>query len=316
MNIINPNVEIIEQEDLFKHIELCGRTCYHSSDLITPDSAKKFVNMLIESGHGSVLEHATVYLKIPYHHSDSEDSIIEFYGEIPYARVTYVYDVDEEDNFAYITTNYRVINDYNWYDDLKYLCEPTEYHEKRITVRFTTDIGVSREYNRHRVNSISEESTRYCNYTKERHGEGLNIMTNCDVSEIDVLESVEKWDCHDEYGDLNEDDLFSAMCEEIVHYGGLIDVVDTWIFANLAAQWSYKQLIKLGWKAQQARRVLPLDTKTELVHTAFESDWQHFLSLRSPKYGAKGVHPDAANLADKLYDLLNSKYGKSFKDVL
>jgi hypothetical protein len=61
---------------------------------------------------------------------------------------------------VYITTNYRVLYENNWLDDLKYLCEPTEYHEKRITVKFICDRGVSHEFVRHRVFSFAQESTR------------------------------------------------------------------------------------------------------------------------------------------------------------
>ena len=51
----------------------------------------------------------------------------------------------------YVTTNYRVLVENNWLDDLKYLCEPTQYHEKRYTFKVTTSIGVSREGNRHKL---------------------------------------------------------------------------------------------------------------------------------------------------------------------
>ena len=65
MKLIKPSFQIIPLEDLMKHIELCGRVCYKSEDKITDDSAKSFVDRIIKSGHGAVLEHGTVYLKIP-----------------------------------------------------------------------------------------------------------------------------------------------------------------------------------------------------------------------------------------------------------
>ena len=55
------------------------------------------------------------------------------------------------------------------------MTEPTEDHEKRYTVRFTYHLAVARDVNRHRVQSIGEESTRYCNYSKEKFGKELNI---------------------------------------------------------------------------------------------------------------------------------------------
>ena len=71
MKLIKPTVEIIKQEEydlnhIFKFIELAGRTCYKSEDKITEDSAKNFVDRMIKSGHGAMLEHGTVYLTIPY----------------------------------------------------------------------------------------------------------------------------------------------------------------------------------------------------------------------------------------------------------
>lgn len=69
MRIINPKVEIIPQgsglEGIYKQIEIAGRTCYKSEDKITEGSAKEFVNRMIKSGHGAMLEHGTIYLRIP-----------------------------------------------------------------------------------------------------------------------------------------------------------------------------------------------------------------------------------------------------------
>lgn len=310
MNIITPLVQIINQNydlgSIYKHIELCGRTCYHSQNKITEDSAKRFVDNLIKSGHGSVLEHGTIYLAIPINEWLDYDTYVYNYKTNPYSKVN-----DSQINWkdwsglVYITTNLRVLVENDWLDDLKYICEPTEHHERRITVKFTTGIDISREINRHRVNSISEESTRYCNYSLGKFGSSINIALNTDIDEQDVIDCAETWDsCWDD-NRLNEDKLFKTMCLKIGNNkDDLFGIVDTWFFANLACEWAYKKLISLGWKAQQARRILPLDTQTELVHTAFISDWKHFLSLRSPKYGATGVHPDAAYLADELYDLL------------
>ena len=68
--------------------------------------------------------------------------------------------VKTDDKYAYITMNYRHIVEHNWLNDLKYLCEPTEFHEKRVTVHFVCDRGVSHEFVRHRVMSFAQESTR------------------------------------------------------------------------------------------------------------------------------------------------------------
>lgn len=158
MRLIKPSIEILEQEPgiqgIYKQIEKAGRTCYKSENLITEDSAEKFVNMIKDRQHTAMLEHGTVYLHINWPYRSSSPLIK--YSINPYSITKYVdntYDI-------YVTTNYRVLYENNWLNDLQYLCEPTEYHEKRITVKFICDRGVSHEFVRHRVFSFAQESTR------------------------------------------------------------------------------------------------------------------------------------------------------------
>lgn len=296
MKILNPTIEIITQsegiEGIYKQVELAGRTCYQSFENITEDSAKKFTDRMMKSGHCGMLEHATIYLKIPI----NIDMAKTFLDQVStWTKCTLV--ICKEGNWWAITTNLRVIFErFVLSDVFQYLCEPTEYHEKRITVKMTTDIGVTREGNRHRVNSMAEMSTRYCNFSKDKFGNELSIMSNADISEQNVKDCLFNW-CYEDRT------VFEAMCKDIANKDdSKFGIIDTWVFSNLASEWSYMKLIKLGWTAQQARRILPLDTHSELVHTAFISDWCHFLSLRSPKYGATGVHPDMVIIADKIYD--------------
>lgn len=147
MRLINQSFEILEQkpglEGIYQQIELAGRTCYKSEDKITEDSAKGFVDRMIKSGHGAMLEHGTVYLAMPM------ETIIPIeanswgkYTKNPYSKGFKVCEVNGQRRVA-VTTNLRVLVENDWLDDLKYLCEPTEYHEKRVTVRFVCDRGVS-----------------------------------------------------------------------------------------------------------------------------------------------------------------------------
>lgn len=144
MKLIKPSWKILEQESgidgIYKAIERAGRTCYKSEDKITENSAKPFVDRMVKSGHGAMLEHGTVYLKL----TPSEIHIYHKYRDNPYTNVNVV---NSEDPYPvptyYISTNYRVLVEHGWLNDLKYLCEPTEHHEKRITVRFICDRGVS-----------------------------------------------------------------------------------------------------------------------------------------------------------------------------
>ena len=160
MKLIKPNLEILEQQSgldgIYKQIELAGRVCYKSEDKITEDSAKAFVNRMIKSGHGAMLEHGTVYLDLP--NSARDFCAVEDYAMNKCSRLVVI----EEDGMFhnYVTTNLRVLVENDWLDDLQYICEPTEHHEKRITVKWICDRGVSHEFVRHRVFSFAMESTR------------------------------------------------------------------------------------------------------------------------------------------------------------
>ena len=138
-----------EKVPLHDHIERCGRICY-ASESAGGEKAVEFCNRLIRSGHLSVLEHGTIYLKI---YSDSPDNAK--YYDNQYSE----HYVDEEDN-AYITTNYRVLIENNWLKDLRYLCKQTGCHDKRITVKWNVNRAIANEIVRHRKFSYSQQSTR------------------------------------------------------------------------------------------------------------------------------------------------------------
>lgn len=288
MRLIKPNLEILEQQPgldgIYKIIEQAGRTCYRSEDKITEDSAKAFVDRMIASGHGAMLEHGTVYLDLP--NSARDFCAVEDYAMNKYSRLVVI---EENGMFHnYVTTNLRVLVENDWLEDLEFICEPTEYHEKRITVKWTCDRGILAEFTRHRIFSFAAESTRYCNYSKNKFGNELTFIIPTWMDTIKDGDTF-SYDTHIEEWQKSEDANTSNFLQSIA-----------W------AEKNYLTLIHNGWKPQQARQVLPFSLKTELVMTGFESDWKHFFSLRSPKAGATGVHPDAAYLADMLYDKLNN----------
>ena len=167
MKLIKQTFEILEQqpgiEGMYKQIELAGRTCYKSEDKITEDSAKEFVDRMINSGHWAMLEHGTVYLRIPI--KDSTAYRIDSYVNNPYS-IAKIGNINE--NCYYITTNLRVLVEHEWMNDLEYWCEPTEFHEKRYTVKWIIDRVTGESFLRHRVFSFARESTRYCNYSKDK----------------------------------------------------------------------------------------------------------------------------------------------------
>lgn len=266
MKLCKPLFEIWEQsaglEGVYKQIERVSRVCYKSEDKITEDSAKPFVDRMIKSGHGAMLEHGTVYLKITYKNTDFT-TLCMFYGKNKYSVLNH----SEDNKIYYITTNYRVLVENNHLSDLKYLCEPTEYHERRITVHFVCDRGVSHEFVRHRTMSFAQESTRYCNYSKDKFGNEITFIHPCWIE--DNQDTYDRW-CF--YESLNK-------AEEV-----------------------YFRLLKHGWTPQQARAVLPNSLKTELVMTGFVSDWEHFFRFRSRIAETGKPHPQAQELADPLMD--------------
>lgn len=276
MKLIKPNFEIWDQEEglegIFKQIERAGRVCYKSEDKITETSAGEFVNRMIKSGHGAMLEHGTVYLKAKTKvyggmGSETVECPLDKYAKNPYSVVTG--DNTFIPNYLYVTTNLRVLVENKWFDDLKYQCEPTEFHEKRITVKFICDRGVSHEFVRHRVFSFAQESTRYCNYSKDKFGNEITFIQPCwDYIKTAAYNGVDNFD----------GDYFEHSLREAESY--------------------YFKLLDQGWKPQQARAVLPNSLKTELVMTGFAKDWEHFFELRD----AGSAHPQARELAQPLHE--------------
>lgn len=302
MRLIKPYFEIWNQpsslEGVYKQIERVGRVCYKSEDKITEDSAKSFVDRMIKSGHGAMLEHGTVYLTIPGEHDPDEwgrtAPFLNYKGEYTYNKYSkIVYEhykqepVGTQADFCtsiprsrrHITTNFRVLVENGWLDDLQYICEPTEYHEKRVTVHFVCDRGVSHEFVRHRVMSFAQESTRYCNYSKDKFNNELTFIQPCWLDD-ERLKLYGPY--HTVIRDKSPESIFIASLNN--------------------AEKDYIDLIDLGWKPQEARAVLPNSLKTELVMTGFISDWKKFFRLRSRIAETGKPHPQAQELADPLMD--------------
>nr|DAG91296.1 MAG TPA: Thymidylate synthase complementing protein [Crassvirales sp.] len=292
MKIVKPSFEIWEQsaglEGVYKQIEKVGRVCYKSEDKITEDSAKPFVDRMIKSGHGAMLEHGTVYMFMPIGCDKHDYHVAHKYYNNKYSKV-----IIRNEHFLlnkngyYITTNLRVLVENEWMDDLKYICDLTEFHEKRITVHFVCDRGVSHEFVRHRVMSFAQESTRYCNYSKDKFGNELTFIIPC---WLDIPTGhYAYWD-----GDWCDIDKMKIQLPEGEHKD-----IDAFLWTLNNAETHYTLLINSGWKPQEARAVLPNSLKTELVVTGFTSDWNHFFDLRAR--GTTGApHPQAKELAEPL----------------
>lgn len=175
MKVIKPYFEIlseVEGNKILKNIEICGRTCYKSENLITNVSAAVFVENILKRGHESVIEH------------------------------------------------------------------------EKVTVRIVCDRGVSHEIVRHRIASYSQESTRYCNYQKDKFG-----------NELTFIKPVFWEENSPEY--------------------------NIWYDTTQKIEENYMQLINMGAKPQEARSILPNSLKTEIVVTMNLREWRHFFKLRT-----------------------------------
>ena len=274
MKLIKTSFSILEQaphiEGIYKQIEMAGRTCYKSEDKITEDSAKEFVDRMIKSGHGAMLEHGTIYLGLDM--TSREQYFKYCYNKFSKANSTGSAEYGTWRGF--VTTNLRVLVENDWMEDLQYLCEPTEHHEKRHTVKFVCDRGVSHEFVRHRVFSFAQESTRYCNYSKDKFDNEITFIMPCWMNEEELAS----------YGP------YHTVCRSKTPESIFIASLNN-------AEQDYKALIDMGWKPQQARAILPNALKTELVMTGFVSNWKHFFELRD----AGSAHPQARELAQPLH---------------
>ena len=282
MKLIKQSFEFINQTDfslvgIKKHIERCARVSYKSENKITDTSYEKFVNMLESRGHGRPLEFGTVYLSRT---SQKEDNMewLDKYAYNPWSKFSFGNGSTringELRNTVYVTTNYRVIKEHHWEDDLQYLCEPTEYHHKRYTVHMILDRGVMDEFRTHVGLSHLAESTRYVNYSKKKFGSELTFIKPCWLDD-EKLKLYEPY--HTVIRDKSPESIFIANLNNVER--------------------DYLDLIKLGWTPQQARSVLPLSIKSELISCGFKDSWENFFYRRD----APDAHPMAQEIAKPMH---------------
>jgi thymidylate synthase (FAD) len=294
MKLINQGAEKVEQEygstkkellvNMFKHIERCARTCYKSEDKITDKSYIKMIHNLITNKHYAMLEFGTMYFEVPENHK-----------EINYLLTTGSNTrlkkwVSKSEDCLYITTNYRY-----YLEDriLRYfidcLCPPTEFHEKRLTYKFTTNRAIANELVRHRVFSFAQESTRFCNYSKDKYN-GLTFIIPSYLPKI--LEGYYKYTEYWYYGDTEITIYYSPTLVENLtddkyelksNYFVMRETLKS--FEN--AENIYKELLKQSnfectrkLQPQEVRDILPLALKTEICMCGFRSDWKRLYDVR------------------------------------
>lgn len=308
MKLIDSKVEYIPQEagldGIYKHIEKCGRVCFKSEGKITEGSAVTFVNGLVKSLHMSVLEHGTVYLT-ERHLEPNRESIFK---DLPYTHINKI-TLDKAaaaGNTMYvITTNMRVYKEngifkmaeafaHDGQGSYEHFVDPDEYHEKRYTFKFTCSRAIADELVRHRKFSFSMESTRYCNYSKGKFDEELTfirpVWAKLNTGRYDIVPM--------------KDSIYN------VGDGYLIDVKRLPISGTTKEDWLVQSLLsaerhymlplkEFDMQPQQAREVLPLCLKTELVMTGSTEEWRHLVNVRLFEATGK-VAPEMKLLMEQL----------------
>ncbi len=273
MKVVEPSFSEIKETSLMKKIELAGRTCYKSENLITENSATEFTKRIMSYNHGSVLEHAYLVFKVDYDlYLKVKEANYKFINvsNITYPIVSFnfraIYNLyltnDDEcliPFYAYLEKEYPDLfnNKYDSNinitflnkDDILKLTEEEKDIHLYITIKLVTDRGVTHELVRHRLASYSQESTRYCNYSKDKFSHELTFVET--------------------YG-MNE------------------ETKKIWKDALINAENSYFKMLESGAKPETARSVLPNSLKTEIVVSASLNEWKIIFDLRCHPT----AHPD------------------------
>lgn len=268
MQIIKSGFEEIKTSSLYKKIEFAGRTCYKSENYITEDSAIDFTKRIMAYNHGSVLEHA--YLVYEIENADLYNDIKKL--NLPFVHLTnitkpiisfnfrafYNLYLKKEDYpilhslFAQVASQYKEVLDYDVslktfdYKEMSFLDVMKLTEEEKdahlvVSIRFICDRGVSHELVRHRLASFAQESTRYCNYSKDKFSHEITFI------ETEGLDDVQR---------------------------------EVWKTAVQNAELAYFKMLENGAKPEQARSVLPNSLKTEIVTTCSLKEWKIIFELR------------------------------------
>ena len=309
-------MDVNNSVDILKKIEWVGRTCYKSTENITDESAPKFVSSLIKRGHEAMLEHASFCFEVDYgvycyvrsaikrlsdeygfncfiRFTDEERVLMSgnvrawrdlFHSmnqwiKIPMCFKDFICEYpillpEFQDDFCFNTVNHGSIRPIHA-DDLKTKQEFLTHCD--ITVRFVIDRGISHEIVRHRPASFAQESTRYCNYAKDKFGNEITF---------------------------------------IVPYGFEYDS-SAWKMWKDSAECSeayYFTLINMGVTPEWARAVLPNSLKTELIMTANCQEWRHFFKLRACNSTGK-AHPQMLEVTRPLLNDFKKTVSVIFDDL-
>ena len=280
MKIVEPNVTEVKDfegvDNFYKAVARAARICY-ASDKTTDD--KELCERLLKSKHYSTFSHAILHLKSTYMELTADNEFIDriftliysnkyalqYYGgeiivngRIIAEAVNSIEELDEVLDFIK-TNNFEFIGDVH------------PYHFKSFIV--DTSIGCTREMNRHHNNFyICEQSTRYCNFCKNKFGGEVSF-------------NKPYWYDTDEVKPCYKCAWESAMADAEQHYF---------------------QMVRGNVSTDIIRGILPLDTHTRAIYTATMSEWYHFIDLRLKGTTGK-PHGDIRIIAEKINNIINKQ---------
>lgn len=280
MFFIEPTTDLLVQTGAWEsHVARCARICYKSEkDDLDLTKAIIMCDNLWSRNHRSMFRHGTTYFFIP------DSSVLPQWIWGVLINSPYLFHAQNESRL-WISTNEQYLNENPVIGELllEYKVSQDTYIEEaakdcypaleglRLTMVVTTQISTSRELNRTSPNNIAEQSTRYVNFGKKG---GIAI---CKPHWYDGA----KW---------WQRALYRGYCK--------------------VSEWTYNILLRSGFKPEDARGVLPLDTATKVAYTYTIKEWKHILDLRLFETTGK-AHPNAKKSAQQIHDLIK-EFNKNF----
>jgi len=146
----------------------------------------------------------------------------------------------------------------------------------QLSVKFIIDRGISHELVRHRLASFCQSSTRYCNYSKDKFGNEITVIS--------------------------PEELMPVLTPQY----------NIWLESCRQSEKAYFDLLNCGVKPEIARNVLPTSLMTEIVVTANIREWRTIFKLRT----SNAAHPQIRSIMRKLLDDLKSKITVLFDDII
>lgn len=300
MKLVEQNVNIWKQDNAHEHVARVASVCYQSSEK-KDEAADKFYNALLNRKHVSMLRHESCYFFVPVK-TDSEaiDTFLNYKVlDNPYVQVENGKYNDQFGTFIATNANYLLDNKELHIDLMKHTVFSAEEMEcihpdmMRYTIIVETARIINDEYTRKSPNCIAGESTRYCNFSKDKFGNEISVT----ASESYDNEAIKQM--------LNGDQrrFLKDLCHEFAYTEGSdFDAETSLVFANLVAEWAYIHQTKdLGRTPDDSRNCLPINVNSHFVFTYSIKEWSHILQMRL--LGTTGKpHIDAQKIAEYIYN--------------